>query len=56
MIKDSTLSQSKLFNLNMVRLCKGGELYDELIARGQFKEDEAATIMRNLLTCVNYLH
>lgn len=42
--------------MNKFRLCKGGELYDELIARGTFKEDEAAKIMRNLFTCVNYLH
>jgi serine/threonine protein kinase len=59
MIPDSTLSQSNISNLKSneyCRLCKGGELFDEIIARGKFKEEEAANVMRLVLSCVNYLH
>jgi serine/threonine protein kinase len=43
------------------RLCllfrmEGGELYEEIIARTVFTEQEAATIVRQLLEALKYLH
>jgi Protein kinase domain len=36
-------------------LCKGGELWDELDARGSFEEADAAAFMTNLLSAVEFL-
>lgn len=38
------------------RICKGGELNDEITVRGRFTESDAAILMRQVLSCVNYLH
>ena len=38
------------------RICKGGELFDEVIARGKFTEKDAAVLMKIVLSCVNYCH
>lgn len=38
------------------RICKGGELFDEIIARGKFTERDAAILMKQVLSCVNYCH
>ena len=38
------------------RICKGGELFDEIIARGKFTEKDAAILMKQVLSCVNYCH
>ena len=38
------------------RICKGGELFDEIIARGKFSEKDAAVLMKQILQCVNYCH
>ena len=32
--------------INTFRICKGGELFDEVIARGKFTEKDAAVLMR----------
>ena len=40
----------------VTEICKGGELYDEIINKGKLKEVEAATLMRQLLMSVNYMH
>ena len=40
----------------ITELCKGGELFDEIIARGKFSEKDAAVLMKQLLGCVNYCH
>lgn len=37
-------------------ICKGGELFDDLVNRGKFNEKETAVLMRQLLACVNYMH
>lgn len=37
-------------------ICKGGELFDEIIARGKFSERDAAVLMKQVLSCVNYCH
>ena len=42
-------------NMNF-RICKGGELFDEIIARGKFTEKDAAILMKQVLSCVNYCH
>jgi hypothetical protein len=38
------------------RICKGGELFDEIIARGKFTEKDAAILLKQVLSCVNYCH
>ena len=39
-----------------IRICKGGELFDEIIARGKFTEKDASVLMKQVLQCVNYCH
>jgi len=35
---------------------EGGELFDEIIKRGTFSERDAAVLIKQLLSCVNYCH
>lgn len=35
---------------------QGGELFDEIINRGKFDEKNAATLLKQLLSCVGYCH
>ena len=57
MRSDTTLLQSKtIFTAKFVRICKGGELFDEIIARGKFTEKDASVLMKQVLSCVNYCH
>jgi calcium/calmodulin-dependent protein kinase I len=42
--------------LIVMELMEGGELYDEINARSVFTEQEAATIIRQLLSALSYLH
>jgi len=37
-------------------ICKGGELFDEVVARGKFSEGDAAMLMKQVLSCINYCH
>ncbi|KAJ3008568.1 hypothetical protein HKX48_008456, partial [Thoreauomyces humboldtii] len=37
-------------------LCSGGELFDRILAKGQFLEKEASVLVRQLLMGVSYLH
>jgi calcium-dependent protein kinase len=37
-------------------ICKGGELFDEILARGKFTERDAALLIKQVLSCVNYCH
>jgi hypothetical protein len=46
MRRDITSSLSKFIFLNLDRICKGGELFDEIIARGKFTEKDAAILMK----------
>jgi hypothetical protein len=51
MKKDTTLSLSKTILIYKIlilffRICKGGELFDEIIARGKFTEKDAAVLMK----------
>ena len=36
--------------------CNGGELFDEIIARGRFEEKDAAQIIRQVLSAIGYCH
>ena len=38
------------------RICKGGELFDEILQRGKFSERDAAVLMKQVLSCINYCH
>jgi calcium-dependent protein kinase len=40
----------------ITEICKGGELFDEIIDKGHFTEKDAAIILRQLLSCINYCH
>lgn len=40
----------------VMELCSGGELFDQIVARGQFSEADAVNIMRSLLDFVAYAH
>lgn len=37
-------------------LLKGGELFDEIVKRSKYSEQDAVQIMHSLLSAVNYLH
>jgi len=37
-------------------ICKGGELFDEIVARGKFTERDASMLMKQVLSCINYCH
>lgn len=40
----------------VTEICKGGELFDEVLARGKFSERDAAVLIRQVLSCINYCH
>ena len=40
----------------ITELCEGGELFDKIVEKGSFNESEAAWIMKQLLSAVNYIH
>ena len=40
----------------ITEFCEGGELFDKIIEKGTFSENEAAWIMKQLLSAVNYIH
>lgn len=40
----------------VTEICKGGELFDEILSRSKFDESDAAIVMRQLLSAVNYCH
>ena len=37
-------------------LAQGGELYDEMQKRGKFNERDSAVILKQILSCLNYIH
>jgi len=37
-------------------ICKGGELFDEIVARGKFSEQDASMLVKQVLSCINYCH
>ena len=38
------------------RICKGGEVFDEIVKRGRFNERDAAVLMKQVLACINFCH
>ena len=49
------LEDEKRFYL-VTEICKGGELFDEIINRAKFDEHDAAIVMKQLLSAINYCH
>ena len=37
-------------------ICQGGELFDEIVKRKQFNEEDTAVLIRQVLSCINYCH
>lgn len=42
--------------LLVTELATGGELFDEIINRGKFSEEDAKILLKQVLTCINYCH
>lgn len=40
----------------VTELCKGGELFDRIVAKGHFTEAEAKKVFREMLRALNYCH
>lgn len=40
----------------VTEICKGGELFDEILNRSKFDEKDAGVVMRQLLSAINYCH
>jgi len=40
----------------VTEICKGGELFDEILNRSKFDENDAAVVMKQLLSAINYCH
>lgn len=36
--------------------CKGGELYEKILAKGNYSESDAARLMKKLLEAIAYCH
>jgi len=37
-------------------ICKGGELFEEVLKRGKFTERDSAVMIKQILQCINYTH
>jgi len=40
----------------ITEFCEGGELFDKVVEKGSFKEDEAASVVKQLISAINYIH
>lgn len=40
----------------ITEICEGGELFDQIVQKGSFTEDEAAKVVKQILSAVNYIH
>jgi calcium-dependent protein kinase len=40
----------------VTEICKGGELFDEILQRGKFSERDGSVLMKQILSCINYCH
>jgi calcium-dependent protein kinase len=40
----------------ITEFCEGGELFDKVVEKGSFKEDEAAAVVKQLISAINYIH
>lgn len=50
------VSQPRIASISLSRICKGGELFDEILQRGKFSEKDGAVLMKQILSCINYCH
>jgi calcium-dependent protein kinase len=48
--------EDKKYIYLVTEFCQGGELFDEIIARGKFNERDAAVIIKQLLSAISYCH
>jgi calcium-dependent protein kinase len=48
--------QDKNFVYIVSELCTGGELFDRITERKRFTEKDAAKLMKQILSCLAYLH
>lgn len=55
-LKMYALFESETHFFLITDLYAGGELYEELEECGRFEEEEAALLMNNVLSCINYCH
>lgn len=47
---------SSIFAISNPFRVTGGELFDQIIARGTYSEREAADVVRQILQAINYMH
>ncbi len=40
----------------ITEICEGGELFDQVVKKGSFTENEAANVLKQILSAVNYIH
>jgi calcium-dependent protein kinase len=40
----------------ITEFCEGGELFDKVVEKGSFSENEAAWVMKQLISAINYIH
>jgi len=40
----------------ITEFCEGGELFDKVVEKGSFNEEEAANVVKQLLSAINYIH
>jgi len=48
--------EDKKYIYLVTEFCQGGELFDEIIARGKFSERDAAHVIKQLLSAIAYCH
>ena len=48
--------EDKKYIYLVTEYCQGGELFDEIIARGKFNEQDAAVVIKQLLSAISYCH
>ena len=40
----------------ITEFCEGGELFDKVVEKGNFSEEDAAGVMKQLISAINYIH
>jgi len=48
--------EDKKFIYLVTEYCDGGELFDAIIERKKFDEKDAANVLKQLLSAINYCH
>jgi len=48
--------ESKNYLYLVLELVTGGELFDQIVARGEYSEKDASNIVRQIISAVNHLH